>query len=105
MKRSLWYLLANENGGDKRIEIIRTLSERPYNANQLAEQLDIHYNTVRHHLEMLEEHNVVESGDEVYGKMYYLTGQFEHHRDEFERIVEQTADSTGSQRSISTNEH
>ncbi len=88
MEKALWYLLAGTRGGENRARIIRTLDERPRNANQLAEQIDVDYNTIRHHLEMLEDHDVVEPGGDDYGKLYFLTDRFEHHRDAFEEIIE-----------------
>ncbi|RXK51602.1 winged helix-turn-helix domain-containing protein [Halorientalis pallida] len=88
MEKALWYLLAGTRGGENRARIIRTLDERPRNANQLAEHLDVDYNTIRHHLEMLEDHDVVEPGGDDYGQLYFLTDRFEHHRDAFEEIIE-----------------
>jgi len=88
MEKALWYLIAGTRGGENRARIIRLLSERPRNANRLADELDVEYNTVRHHLEMLVEHDVVEPGGEEYGEMYFLTDRFEHHREEFESIIE-----------------
>jgi DNA-binding transcriptional ArsR family regulator len=89
MEKALWYLLAGTRGGTNRARIVRALSERPRNANQLAERLDVDYNTVRHHLDMLKDHDVIEPGGGDYGKLYFLTDRFEHHREEFERIIEQ----------------
>ncbi|SDF56696.1 winged helix-turn-helix domain-containing protein [Halorientalis regularis] len=88
MEKALWYLLAGTRGGENRARIIRTLDERPRNANQLAEHLDVDYNTVRHHLDMLEDHDVVEPGGDDYGQLYFLTDRFEHHRDAFEEIID-----------------
>ena len=88
MEKALWYLLAGTRGGENRARIIRSLSERPRNANQLSEALDLDYNTVRHHLDMLLDHDVVERGDEDYGALYFLTDRFEEERDAFERITE-----------------
>ena len=89
MEKALWYLLAGTRGGENRARIIRLLDEKPRNANQLAEELDVDYNTVRHHLDALLEHDVVETGGNDYGQLYFLTDRFEHHREEFERITEQ----------------
>jgi len=89
MEQALWYLFAGTRGGENRARIVRTLSERPRNANQIAEAMDVDYNTVRHHLEMLTEHDVVETGGNDYGKLYFLTDRFERHREEFEEILEQ----------------
>ncbi|WP_440989986.1 winged helix-turn-helix domain-containing protein [Haloarchaeobius baliensis] len=88
MEKALWYLLVGTRGGKNRVRIIRSLDERPRNANQLAEAIEVDYNTVRHHLEMLVEHNVLEKGGEDYGAMYFLTDQFEHNRETFENVTE-----------------
>ena len=88
MEKALWYLLAGTRGGANRARIIRALTERPKNANQLANAMDTDYNTIRHHLEMLEKHDVVEKGDTDYGTLYFLTDRFEANREAFEEIVE-----------------
>lgn len=88
MRKALWYLLAGSRGGKNRVQIIRRLEEQPQNANQLAEQLNIEYNTVRYHLDLLEDHNVVETGAQEYGKMYFLTDAFETHRAAYETIID-----------------
>ena len=88
MEKALWYLLTATRGGANRTRIIRALSERPMNANRLADELDVGYKTVRHHLEMLEEHSVVEPGGNDYGKLYFLTDEFERYRETFETIAE-----------------
>jgi DNA-binding transcriptional ArsR family regulator len=59
------------------------------NANRLATELELGYRTIRHHLELLEEHGVVEGGDNDYGKLYFLTDRFRAHRETFDRITEQ----------------
>lgn len=92
MEKALWYLIAGTRGGPNRARIIRLLDERPRNANQLAEQLDVEYNTVRHHLDTLEEHDVVEPGGSEYGELYFLSDRFDHHRETFERITENMED-------------
>lgn len=88
MEKALWYLLAGTRGGENRARLIRALRERPRNANQLSEVLDVEYNTVRYHLDKLEEHDVVEAGGNEYGELYFLTDRFEQHTEEFERITD-----------------
>ncbi|WP_435318414.1 winged helix-turn-helix domain-containing protein [Haloarchaeobius sp. TZWSO28] len=88
MEKALWYLLVGTRGGTNRVRIIRALSERPRNANQLSEHLEVDYNTIRHHLDMLLDHSVVEKGGDDYGALYFLTDQFEHHREAFEEIIQ-----------------
>lgn len=90
MEKALWYLFVGTRGGPNRVRIVRALSERPRNANQLSECLDVDYNTVRYHLDMLLDHDVVERGDADYGTLYFLTDQFERYRDTFEEIAAAT---------------
>lgn len=89
MEKALWYLIAGTRGGTNRARIIRLLSDRPRNANQLADEMDVEYNTIRHHMDMLTDHDVVEAGGNDYGELYFLTDRFENHREEFERITEE----------------
>jgi len=89
MEKALWYLLAGTRGGENRARIIRLIDERPRNANKLAEKLDVDYNTVRHHLDVLLDHDVVERGGDDYGALYFLTDRFDHHREVFEEITDQ----------------
>ncbi len=89
MEKALWYLIAGTRGGANRARIIRLLDERPRNANQLADELDVDYNTVRHHLDKLADHDVIESGGGDYGTLYFLTDRFERNRETFEEITQQ----------------
>lgn len=38
---------------------------------------------------MLLDHTIIEEGDQQYGKLYFLTDQFEQHRDDFKAITDQ----------------
>jgi len=87
MEKALWYLFAGSRGGENRVRIVRELQNRPRNTNELAEALDVDYNTVTHHLDMLEEHAVVEPSDHDYGTLYFPTDRFERHMDTFETIA------------------
>jgi DNA-binding transcriptional ArsR family regulator len=89
MEKALWYLFAGTRGGENRVRIVRELGDRPRNANELAERLDLDYNTITHHLDMLEDNDVVEPGGSDYGQLYFLTDRFERHRDTFEAITEE----------------
>jgi DNA-binding transcriptional ArsR family regulator len=48
MEMVLWQALAGTRGGPNRARILKALDERPRNANQLAEDLELAYNTVQH---------------------------------------------------------
>lgn len=87
MEKALWYLLTATRGGENRVRVLRALSERPKNANELATELDLDYKTIRHHLDMLDDHGVIETSDEQYAKLHFLTDSFERNRETFEEIA------------------
>ena len=88
MKEKLWHVTAGTNGGKKRARIINALDHRPCSTSQLAEYLDEHYNTVRYHLEILHDANIVKPSGDDYGEVYFLTDKFEQYSKEFEEIVD-----------------
>lgn len=89
MKKLLWWLIAGTKGGINRAKIIKILHDRPYNANQLTEKLRLDYTTVRHHIKVLEENNIItSSGGKKYGTMYFLSISMEENYDTFKEIWE-----------------
>lgn len=94
LRRSLWNLLAGTRGGITRIEIIRLLRERPYNANQLHEKLGMDYKTIQHHIRMLTNGNIITSGEgKKYGSMYFLSPLFEANTGLFDEILGKVGES------------
>ena len=88
MESVLWYLLASSRGGDTRCRILRTLEKRPHNANELAEELDLDYTTVRHHLDVFLDNNVLRKAGDGYGDIYLFTEQIEHNWETVEEILD-----------------
>jgi len=89
MRQLLWWLIGGSRGGRNRLRIVRTLEERPMNTNQLSNELDLNYKTVQHHLEVLEENNIVTTQGEDYGKLYFLTDRMTSNLDILDEVVEQ----------------
>ncbi len=87
MKRVLWYLIAGSRGGKNRARIIEAIHDRPYNINQLSKELDLDYKTVQHHIKILEDHDVVNSGTETYGNMLFLSNRMEENYSTFLEIL------------------
>ncbi len=88
MKKLIWWVFAGTAGGPNRIRIVKTLNKRPYNANQLAEKLDLDYKTIRHHLKILIENNMITStGEMKYGELYYLSTKMEENYNIFIEIL------------------
>ncbi|WP_227380800.1 winged helix-turn-helix domain-containing protein [Haladaptatus halobius] len=89
MEAVLWYVFTGTRGGPNRVRLVHALHERPRNANQLAEDLDLDYKTVRHHLDVLLENNVIDRSGDEYGAIYLVSDQAEHHWETIEQISEQ----------------
>ncbi|MFB6207399.1 MAG: ArsR/SmtB family transcription factor [Haloglomus sp.] len=89
MEARLWYVLTGTRGGPNRIRLLEAVDEKPRNANQLAEVLDLHYETVQHHLDVLTENDVLQSSGDEYGAVYLPTDQARDHWQLIEQIIEQ----------------
>ena len=87
MEAVLWYVLTGTRGGANRVRILRALDDRPRNANQLAETLDLDYKTVRHHLDVLRDNDVITNSGDDYGAIYLPTDQARHHWETIEQIM------------------
>lgn len=88
MEGVLWYLFASSRGGSTRVRILRALDEQPRNANQLATQLNLDYTTIRHHLDVLMNNNVVRRAGDDYGAVYLVTDQARAHWETVEEILD-----------------
>jgi DNA-binding transcriptional ArsR family regulator len=87
MRKVLWWLIGGARGGKNRLRIIETLREEPMNANQLSKALNLDYKTVRHHLELLEENDVLTTMGEGYGTMYFLSDRMEQNIDVLDEVA------------------
>ncbi|WP_123537802.1 ArsR/SmtB family transcription factor [Halosimplex salinum] len=88
MEGTLWHVLAGTRGGPNRARIIRALRERPRNANQLADALDLDYKTVRHHLDVLREKDLVRRSGDEYGAIYLPSERLRSSWDTADEIID-----------------
>jgi len=87
MKNILWYLIAGTKGGITRGRMINCLHKKPSNANKLSELLALDYKTVRHHICVLEENNIIVSVNKgKYGAVYFLSDFMKENITDFEEI-------------------
>ena len=89
MEAVLWYVLSGTRGGPNRVAILRALRERPRNPNQLAEELDLNYDTVRHHLDVLADNGVVTASGDEYGAVYLPSDAVRNNWEVVETITDQ----------------
>jgi predicted ArsR family transcriptional regulator len=92
MEAVLWQVLAGTRGGPNRARLLRAIDERPRNANQLAEDLDLDYKTIRHHLDVLDENDVVRSTDMQYGAVWLPSDRTREHWGTVAKILDQLDD-------------
>lgn len=88
MEAALWYVFTGTRGGTNRARILRALDERPRNANQLAEDLELDYKTIRHHLDVLADNDIVRDSGDDYGAVYLPTQRVRQNWGTVEQILE-----------------
>jgi DNA-binding transcriptional ArsR family regulator len=86
LHRLLWWMLAGSAGGPNRARIILILRNRPSNAHQLAKELGLDYKTVRHHLDVLLDNQLVQARGDGYGRMFFLSPMLDTNFLAFEEI-------------------
>ena len=72
-RKLLDYLFTSTRGGFTRLRIIMTLLDHPNNMHKLAQELDLDYKAVQHHMKVLEKNNMVSKIGEKYGAVYHLS--------------------------------
>ena len=80
IKNVLYWLLANSLGGFNRGRILEELFKKPQNANELSNNLNLEYKTVRYHLKVLEENKLIISVGGGYGKTYFPSEELEQNK-------------------------
>ena len=66
-------MLEGTRGGPTRVKSLRATTAKPLNAHQLAKEIGMDYTTIRHHLDILVKHGVLEAVGEEYGAVFYLS--------------------------------
>ncbi len=67
---TLQYLLLGKKGGKTSAKIIEKLLIRPYNSNQLANTLNLSYNTIQYHIRIMLKYELIEKTSSGYGSIY-----------------------------------
>ena len=76
-RKLLLYLFTSTRGGLTRLRIIMNLLEKPYNTQQLSQELELDYKAVQHHMKVLEKNNMVSKIGEKYGAIFHLSNFLE----------------------------
>jgi len=76
-RKLLCHLVEGSRGGKTRAKILKRLTEKSYNANQLAEALNMDYKTIRHHLNVLIKNEIITKKNDGYIDLYYISKNME----------------------------
>ena len=92
MKDLFYWLFIGSKGGINRVKIVKLLHENPYNAKNISDILELNYKTVRHHLKLLKDHDIIKTPPGVrYGALYFLTDEMKENYKLFEKIEKSKA--------------
>lgn len=86
-KSLLSYLFEGARGGTNRLRIMLLLAEKPLNAHQIAKELGLDYNSIEHHVAILEKNNMISRVGPRYGAMFFLSTFLEVNIEAFNEIV------------------
>lgn len=86
VKRLLWFVFAGSRGGLNRLKIISKLKEAPFNTNQLANELNLDYKAIQHHIKVLEKNNMIAKFGKKYAATYFISTFLEVNMETFEEI-------------------
>jgi PAS domain S-box-containing protein len=71
-QKLLCHLIQGTRGGKARALILKHLSDKSYNANELATALNMDYKTVRHHLKILIKNGIVGKSNDGSYDLYFI---------------------------------
>ena len=94
IKHVLYWLLANSLGGYNRGKILEEIFKKPQNANRLSINLKVEYKTIRYHLKVLEENNLITSVGGGYGKTYFPSEELKKNKHIFLEIWDEIGKKT-----------
>jgi predicted transcriptional regulator len=86
-KNLLFYVFLGSRGGDNRIRIMSSVLDSPKNTNQIANELNLNYRAIRHHLEVLERNNLITKVGDKYGANYFPSVFFESNIETYNEIM------------------
>jgi predicted transcriptional regulator len=86
-KNLFFYIFSGSRGGDNRIRIMSSVQNLPKNANQLANELELNYRAIQHHLDVLEKNNLITKVGDKYGANYFPSVFFEANIETYNEIT------------------
>jgi predicted transcriptional regulator len=87
-KKLLWFVFTGSRGGINRLKIVNLLKQQPYNANQLAKEMNLDYKAVIHHIRVLEKNNIITKMGEKYNVTFFISNFLEANMESYNEVAE-----------------
>lgn len=84
--REMNNLILGRKGGRTTVKIIDEILKQPYNTNQLSNELDLDYNTVKYHMHLILKSELVVQSENKYGSLFYPSPKLINNLKEYEQI-------------------
>ena len=85
-QKALKIILLQKKGGKNCARIIEKLLIRPYNSNQMANELHISYNTAYYHFQIMLKYDLINKMPSKYGTFYVSKQNLINEKESFEEI-------------------
>lgn len=86
-KKLLWFVFAGSRGGINRLKIVNLLKQQPYNANQIAKEMNLDYKAITHHIRVLEKNNIITKMGEKYNVTFFISIFLEVNMESYNEIA------------------
>ena len=86
--KELINLIIGRPGGNTTAKILDEILTCPQNAYQLSKKLDLHYNTIRHHIKIVNNHDYITTVDSDNTVYYYPSDKLLNNLNEYNIIKE-----------------
>lgn len=86
-KKLLWFVFTGSRGGINRLKIVNLLKQQPYNANQIAKEMNLDYKAVIHHIRVLEKNNIITKIGEKYNVTFFISNFLEANMESYNEIA------------------
>ena len=79
-------LILGRKGGKTTVKIIDKILKHPHNTNQLSNELNLDYNTVKYHIYLILKSELFVQSEVHYGSLFYPSQKLINNLNEYEQI-------------------
>lgn len=84
--REMNNLILGRKGGKTTVKIIDKILKEPHNTNQLSNELNLDYNTVKYHIYLILKSELFVQSEVNYGSLFYPSSKLINNLNEYEQI-------------------